>query len=504
MPAHPYVGAPRKTLRKVFLIGGGLVSLLLLAVIVFAVRFDINSWKPNIEAAASRATGIEVTIKGKIALARWPPLGVVINDLQFRVRGDAILNIEAVKLSSLKLVPLLRKRVSVSACELVGPVITAVKDADGRFNFESASESATTQVEAGSGAPVFLAGRLSVRRGRFSYADRRTGEKAELEGLEADVRDFAISPVGNEMLTAFSFTGSVACGAVHRGALTITNVRSPITAEGGRFALDALTMKLFGGEGAGAVVADLRPAAPHYEVFFKVPRCRVEHLLEGLGKKKILGGEAALAVNVLMGGRNEQELTKSLSGDVSLQGKHLVAYDMDVDRVIAKFEKTRRFNLVDLGAFFIAGPLGTVATKGYDFARLYQQTQTGHGNLERLVATWKIRNGVAEAEDCALATQRNRVALAGRIDLLQESYQDAVVAVIDDRGCSRFSQRLSGPIANPTLVTMSTIQRLAGPFVGLYQKGRRIVAPNAKCEVFYNGSVQQPGAVAGPADRGRR
>ena len=490
--------------RKAFLIGGGLVGLLLLAAIAFAARFDINSWKSNIEAGVSHAAGMEVTIKGKIGLTRWPPLGVVINDLQFRIRGDAILNIEAIKLSSLKLVPLLRKRLSVSACELVGPVITVVKYADGRFNFDSASEKAATHAGAGLVTPVFLAARLSVRRGSFAYADRRTGERVELEGIEADVRDFAIAPAGNETLSAFSFAGSVACKTVHRGALTMTDVRSPITAEKGRFALDAVTMDLFGGAAAGAVAADMNPSAPHYEITLEVPRCRVERLLEELGKTKILGGEAALAVHLLTAGWNEQELTKNLSGDVSLRGNDLVAYDMDVDQLIAKFEKTRRFSLVDLGAFFIAGPLGTVATKSYDFGRVYQQLQTGHGTLERLVATWRIRNGVAEAEDCALATQRNRVALAGRIDLLQESYQDAVVAVLDERGCSRFSQRLSGPIANPKLVTLSTIQRLAGPFVGLFQKGRRIVAPNAKCEVFYSGSVQQPREAAGPAHRGRR
>jgi len=471
---------------------------------VFVVRFDINSWKSNIEAALSNATGIDVTIRGKIALARWLPLGVVINDLQFRIRGDAILNVESVKLSSLKLVPLLRKRLRVSAGELVGPVITIVKGADGRFNFERASGKATPPAEGSSGTPVLLAARLSVRRGSYAYVDRGTGERAEIDGIEADVGDFAIAPAGSGILGAFSFAGSVACKTVRRGTLTITNVRSPITAEKGRFALNAMTMDLFDGKGAGAVVADMSQEAPHYEITLKVPRCRVERLLEGLGKRKLLGGEAALALHLLTAGRNEQELTQHLSGDVAFHGNGLVAYDMDVDRVIAKFEKTRGLSLVDLGAFFIAGPLGTIATKGYDFGRVYQQLGTGHGAIQRLVATWNIRDGVAEAEDCALATQRNRVAFAGRIDLLQESYRDAVVAVLDDRGCARFSQRLSGPIARPNLLTISTLERLAGPFVGLSRKVSRFLAPSAKCEVVYHGSVQQPHKMAEPAHPGQK
>ncbi|MBZ5639616.1 MAG: AsmA family protein [Acidobacteriia bacterium] len=491
-------------MRKVLLIGCGLVGFLLLAAIAFSAWFDINSWKSNIEATVSHATDMEVTIKGKIGVTRWPPLDVVLHDLQFRIRGDPILTIEAVKLSSLKLVPLFRKQVSAGACELVGPVITVVKYADGRFNFESASEKATADGGTGPATPVFVASRLSVRGGRYAYAERKTGERADIEGIEADVRDFAISPSRAETLGDFSFAGSIAGKTVRRGTLTITDVRSPITAEKGRFSLDAVTMDIFGGKGTGVVVAHTPPPAPRYEITLEVPQCRVERLLEGLGEKKFLGGEGALTMHLLTTGRGNRELTKNLSGEVSLRGNKLEAYAMDVDRLVAKVEKTRRFSLIDLGAFFIAGPLGTVATKGYDFGRAYQQAGTGHGTLERLVATWQIGNGVAEARDCALATERNRVAFVGSIDLLQESYLDAVVAVLDDRGCSRFSQRLSGPIADPKLLTMSSFQRLAGPFVGLFQKARRMLAPNAKCEVVYNGSVPQPHESAEPAHPVRR
>ncbi len=501
MPRRDRVGSPRSMVRKTLLLGGGLAILLLLAAIAFAAWFDLNSWKSNLESAVSRATGMEVTIKGKIALTRWLPPGVVINGLQFRIRGDPILEVETVKLSSLRLFPLLRKKIRVGACELVGPVATVVKDAEGRFNFERAPE---TPAGAGQDTPVLLAARLSVRRGSYAYADRKSGDRADVEGIEADVRDFAISPAGNGILRALSFAGSVACKTVHRDALVMTDVSSPITAEKGRFVFDAVTMELFGGKGSGTVIAEMNPSEPRYEITVKVPQCRVESLLEGLGKKKLLGGEAALAAHLLAAGRNEATLTKSLTGEVSLHGNDLVVYDMDVDQLIAKVEKTRRFSLIDLGAFFIAGPLGTVATKGYDFARVYQQSQEGHGTLERLVATWKIKDGIAEAADCAFATKKNRVAFVGSIDLLQETYQDAVVAVLDDRGCSRFTQRLSGLVASPHLLTMSTLQRLAGPLVGIFKSIQRSVAPTAECEVVYNGSVQQPHEAAGAAHGARR
>jgi uncharacterized protein involved in outer membrane biogenesis len=62
-----------KTNGKPLLILCGLAGLLLLAAVVFAARFDINALKPKIEAAVSRATDIEVTIRGRIALRLRPP-----------------------------------------------------------------------------------------------------------------------------------------------------------------------------------------------------------------------------------------------------------------------------------------------------------------------------------------------------------------------------------------------------------------------------------------------
>jgi uncharacterized protein involved in outer membrane biogenesis len=60
--------------RRVLLVVLGLTSVGVLAVLVYAARFDLNSWKPEIEAAASKATDMHVTIQGALELKRWFPL----------------------------------------------------------------------------------------------------------------------------------------------------------------------------------------------------------------------------------------------------------------------------------------------------------------------------------------------------------------------------------------------------------------------------------------------
>jgi AsmA protein len=176
----------------------------------------------------------------------------------------------------------------------------------------------------------------------------------------------------------------------------------------------------------------------------------------------------------------------------------LQTHDLDLDKPIQKFDKTRGFSLVDLAAFFIAGPLGPIATKGYDFGRVYKQLGTGTGTLDRLITTWHIDNGIAEAKDCALATKKNRVAFAGKIDLVHGVYQDAAVAVLDKGGCSRYTEKLSGPVGGRRPMVKSTMNAIAGPFIGLFENMRHAFEP--KCEVFYSGSVRQPDKQEGKRD----
>jgi AsmA protein len=267
-------------------------------------------------------------------------------------------------------------------------------------------------------------------------------------------------------------------------------MKSKVAAAGGHFQLSDLSVDAFGGKGTGTFAADTSEHTPRFELRLDVPRCRVEDVLKGLRAEPVIGGEAALTIDVRTAGRNKDELTQTLSGDVSLSGSGLQTHDLDLDKLIKKFDKTRGFNLIDLAAFFIAGPLGPIATKGIDFGRVYKQLGTGEGTLDRLVTTWSIDGGLAEAKDCAIATKKNRVAFAGKIELVQGVYQDAAIAVLNDRGCSRYTEKLSGPVGGRQPMGKRMAKAVVGPFVGFFQKIE--LALDKDCDVFYSGSVPQP------------
>jgi AsmA protein len=293
------------------------------------------------------------------------------------------------------------------------------------------------------------------------------------------------------MIKNIAFTGSMDCKELRKGSLRIDNVKSPIKSEQGIITLTSLTMDIFGAKAEGDATADKSQVDAMYKINLKVSKLDLEKLEESFGLKKVIGGKGDLHTSLTMKERGSRKLMSGMDGTFSLRGDHLVIYTMDLDKVLSSYETSQEFNLVDLGAFFIAGPLSTFAIKGYRYWDVYNQTQGGRGAITQFISNWKIKDGVADATDCALATRHNRIALKGKLNLVSEQYDDVIVAILDDKGCAKFEQGVSGPFGSPRIGAVSAVQSLVGPIVDLFKKAERFIQ-GGKCEVFYNGSVRQP------------
>jgi AsmA protein len=548
-----------KKKKVLFVLGGGAVALVLV-VVIFALTFDINSYRPRIEAAASGATGLEVRINGKMGLSFFP-FGVSAKDIHVANKGGEIISLENLKLGA-ELMPLLKKQLKVTSCELVKPAVTIVKDADGKYNFESDEKKSTkgqpgaafslNDLKLSKGVLVYLdkktgektefkdfnlaikglsiagdvvknasftgsfdckevlqkdfrienlkAAVKAVRGiynfeplaiGTLVYFDKKAGEKTELKEINLAIKDLLVVDTSGVIIKNIVFTGNLGCKEVQRKDLKIYNVKSPIKAEKGVIYLTPLTMDIFGAKAEGNATADKSEVDAVYKINLKVLKLDFEKLQESFGTKKVIGGKGDLYASLTMKEKGNRSLMSGMDGTFSLRGDNLVMYTMDLDKVLSSYETSQKFNLVDLGAFFIAGPLSTVAIKGYRYGDVYNQTRGGQGAITQFISHWKIKDGVADATDCALATHHNRVALKGKLDLVSERYDNVIVALLDNKGCVKFKQSISGSFGSPQIGAVSAVESLAGPIFNLYRKAKRFVQ-GGKCEVFYNGAVQQP------------
>ena len=240
--------------------------------------------------------------------------------------------------------------------------------------------------------------------------------------------------------------------------------------------------------GIGSARVDLSANIPHVRVDYALSRFRIEDLLKVLLPEKVVEGSMDLSVNLSMRGKTAIELKQTAKGEVSLRGDNLTLNGRDLDRDISRYASSQNFNLVDVGAVFFAGPLGLAVTKGYNFANLVAG-KGGSSRIGTFVSDWKVKRGVAQAKDVALATNKTRIALRGGLDFVNGEFADVIVAVIDARGCATMRQRIRGPLQKP--VVKNVLKSTAGSALNLLKQTRDHMRGKS-CDVFYAGSVAPP------------
>ena len=472
-----------KALRISLFAVGGFVSLLVLAALALLLFVDADTFKPQLEAAASKAMGLEVKVGGRLGIGFFPGLHFKLEELQIHNRGDDLLFAKEAKLG-VDLLPLLRTRVRIGTIALKHPRISIKRDLAGRFNFQNPARAGRTLLARNLAT-------ISVEDGTFHYADQKSGNAFTAKDCRLGVQRLRFSGgKSRDLMKNLSLTAKLTCGEVQARDFAVSDLKFSVTGKNGAFELSPLSMHLFGGRGSGKLQAEFGNAAPLYHIDYTLAQFHLEEFLKNLSPDQVAEGALDFSAKLSIQGKTTTELKRSTEGMVSLQGKNLRLHSVDLDQRIANFESSQNFNLVDVGALFFAGPLGLVVTKGYNFASIFQGAG-GQSEIHRLVSTWKVERGVAQAQDVAMATDENRLALQGGLDFVNQRFDEVVVAVIDAEGCATVRQKIHGTFQKPLLEKPGIIRSLTGPAVNLMKKGIDLL-PGGGCEGFYSGSVAPP------------
>ncbi|WP_422034024.1 AsmA family protein [Reyranella sp.] len=169
------------TTRKRLLIGGGgIVALLVAALVALPALIDVNSYKPLIVSQVKTATGRDLVIDGPISLSIFPTPTVSVTGVKFfNVAGSKNANMVEVKSVTVKpsLLALLGGSIEVSEVTLVEPKIVLEINAEGKPNWEfapSVAEAKPAAAKPGSPRPLSL-GRLTIDNGTLIFSDSKAG-----------------------------------------------------------------------------------------------------------------------------------------------------------------------------------------------------------------------------------------------------------------------------------------------------------------------------------------
>jgi AsmA protein len=193
-----------KAIRVSIYVIAGLLVLLVLGVAVFALTFNPNKYKGQIESLVKEKTGRTLSLKGDLEVAFYPALGAKVNGVTFSERGSAedFVTLDSAHVS-VALMPLLRGEAIVDKIRVSGLKARIVKEKDGTFNFsdlmeakaedpakppekdakkaEPKKEVAKTEEKAAVGFDI--AG-IQLERSAVSYIDRQSGQEIALNDIE--------------------------------------------------------------------------------------------------------------------------------------------------------------------------------------------------------------------------------------------------------------------------------------------------------------------------------
>jgi len=472
-----------KSLKTILFAAGGFVGLLVIVAAALPLFVDANAYKPWLETTSSGALGMEVRVGGRVGIGFFPGLLVTLEDVHVRNRGAEVASAKEARLG-IDLLPLLQKEVRIGKIALKHPRISIERDPDGKFNFE--------KPEAGGGTLLALAlEKVSLSDGSLLYADQQSGEGFEAGDCSLDVRRLRVSGGrSSDLMKNLSFTAELACGEIRKNGFTVSDLKVSADGKNGIFDLKPVTMRVLGAQGSGSIQADFSGAVPLYNLRYSLPQFHIEEFFKTRSPQKIAEGPMDFSANLSMRGKTVNGMRQTAEGQISLRGRNLTLNGSDLDLEFSRFESSQNFNLVDVGAIFVAGPLGLVVTKGYDFASIFRGSGGG-SKIRTLVSDWKVERGVAHAQDVAMATNENRVALHGGLDFVNERFSDVTMALIDAKGCARVLQKIRGTFQKPLVEKPSILKSVTGPAFKLFKQGRDLF-PGGECKVFYAGSVAPP------------
>jgi AsmA protein len=204
-----------KAIKVTLYVFAGLVVLLVLSAVVFAMRFDPNRYKPQVENLVKEKTGRTLKLRGDLEVAFWPSLGVKVGGVTFseRANDQDFVALDSAH-ASVAVLPLLHGNIVVDGIRVSGLKANIVKNKDGTFNFSDLLQAqpksadkkpenkAEERKEQGGQAVAFDISGIHIDRSAVSYRDLATGQELAVSDLKLDTGRIAQQADGKLALKA--------------------------------------------------------------------------------------------------------------------------------------------------------------------------------------------------------------------------------------------------------------------------------------------------------------
>jgi AsmA protein len=332
--------------------------------------------------------------------------------------------------------------------------------------------------------------KLDIRKSKvnFTHSDSRTFSVDNIDIALENLR-FKHPPNSGSLTGLKSTWGVMALKQLKVPGLNALDINLNIIGKNDSLDIEFSSASQVARSEKGNLFMDISKKERAYKLQYTVKDASLEYFMDKFYKKKFMKGLIDYSLDLHSTGETWPILKKNMAGKIEISGDSIYLSGVDIDKVLRKFERSQNFNLTDVGAVLIAGPVGLAVTKGSDFVSLATvNLNPKHQTFIRELNTkWKLEDRQLISEDVAFATLQNRVAFSGRIDFARDSIPGLTIAVVDKNGCSLMDQKLYGKTNNLKTGKLNITKTLFGSVVNFVN-----VIVGKDCKPVYSGKVKAP------------
>jgi len=490
---------------KKFMIGTVvLLGLIIVGLVVFIATMDLNQYKPKIEQAVKDASGYDLKIIGDISTS-FSPVGISIADVSLSApKKKEFASFKSFDVA-LELMPLLSQEVKVNYVVLSNLDLSIEKMKDGKFNFDvdmpqndtkkdaKSTESATKEPAK---LPLVNVTEVRLENANISYVDMISDAKANVSNINVTINDISLDST-KEKLKSIALKGVVAIEKIQYNKYNVYDTNLNFDLKDAVANLNSMKYTIFGSKATAKARVDMSGKVPSVSFEETIPNLKLDNISKEILESDLLAGVVNSVAKLSFVGADELSIRKTLKGSILFDGQKVGINGYDLDKIVKSYNDLKSGDLKKAGTSFLSSALESGA-KGEG---VFDSLKGGTTAVERLHVTIDISDKLATLSDVAISTLANRVAVKGKINIVDESMQGVKVAILDKKGCATFSQGIEGTISNPkgkgattSKVSVEQVEEVVNMVSSLFGKKTKKAEPkkqtNEKCEVFYNGVVK--------------
>jgi AsmA protein len=272
-------------------------------------------------------------------------------------------------------------------------------------------------------------------------------------------------------------------------SLKMADLQAGISGDNDLLTLDITSITRKSSQEHGKLAVDFSQKNLTYNLNYEVENADVKYFIQEFTKQKMLTGDINYKLDLATNGLTWEDIKKRTVGTIEISSANLHFYGLNIDKALRKYERSQNFNLTDIGAVVIAGPVGLAVTKGTEFVSLaaISTDSSQQTAITNLYARWDLNQLLLSTEDVAFTTAQNRIAFDGKIDFASNTVPGLTIAVVDKKGCSLMDQSLSGNFGALKTGKLNITKTLLGSVINFMN-----AIVGADCKPIYQGSVQPP------------